>query len=69
MMDGNAPLPNGSVFGYSTGNLSATPLYFATTPDGSSLGGDDRTFRRFEYSTSEVAVIHLDKGQRVREIK
>jgi hypothetical protein len=39
MMDGNAPLPNGSVFGYITGNLSATPLYFATTPDGSRLGG------------------------------
>lgn len=39
MMDGNAPLPNGMVFGYNTADLSASPLCFATTPGDSSAAG------------------------------
>ncbi len=31
MMDGLLPLPNGAAFGYNVTNLSAPPLYFATT--------------------------------------
>jgi hypothetical protein len=42
MMDGYAPpYPNGTVFGYSTASLTATPLYFQTSAGGqnSSNGG------------------------------
>jgi hypothetical protein len=39
MMDGNLPLPNGSVFGYDVTNLSAPPLYFPLTPDNALKGG------------------------------
>lgn len=39
MMDGNAPLPNGSVFRYSAANLAAQPLYFPTTPGSAQVGG------------------------------
>jgi hypothetical protein len=40
MMDGNAPLPNGMVFGYNTAKPNDPALCFATTPgDSSSAGG------------------------------
>jgi hypothetical protein len=39
MMDGNSPLPNGSIFRYDTSNWTSAPLYFAITQDGLNLGG------------------------------
>jgi hypothetical protein len=39
MMDGNAPLPNGMVFGYNTLKPTDPPLCFATTPGNSSSAG------------------------------
>jgi uncharacterized repeat protein (TIGR03803 family) len=39
MMDGTVPLPNGSVFNYNVANLSAPPLYFATTTQSDAGGG------------------------------
>jgi hypothetical protein len=32
MMDGNSPLPNGTILAYNTASFSSTPLCFATTP-------------------------------------
>jgi hypothetical protein len=44
MMDGNAPLPNGSIFGYNVANftsysVSPQPLYFPVTPDAPNSAG------------------------------
>ena len=39
MMDGNVPLPNGAVFAYNAADLSAPPLYFATTTETNAGGG------------------------------
>lgn len=39
MMDGPAPLPNGALFSYDVTNLSAPPLYFATTANATQGGG------------------------------
>ena len=39
MMDGPLPLPNGSVFRYDVTDLSAPPLYFATTTENTAGGG------------------------------
>lgn len=39
MMDGNVPLFSGAIYRYDVTNLTAQPVYFATTPDMARAGG------------------------------